>query len=77
MAKSTIVPLTQEQFQTITPILKKLKYGEALIAQVFPDGLRLKHLTHTQTLAVATALGSDGSISKTAAEANFKRKFTP
>lgn len=69
MTKPIIVPITKKQREVIDPILSSMKGGQALMAQVYGDGMRLKVLTIEQTLAIGKILGGRGA-SSTAKEAN-------
>ena len=69
MAKLIIVPITKKQHEVIDPILRSMEGGQALMAQVYGDGMRLKVLTIEQTLAIGKILGG-GRASSTAEEAN-------
>lgn len=63
---STVVITTTQQRQLIEQLMKKhLEVSGSMLAQVFPDGLKLRVLTPTQTKelypAIAKALGTSVS----------------
>ena len=59
MTNKAKIELTCEQYSQIKHLFFDLKFGESIIAQVFPDGIVMKILDADTALRVNEALGSN------------------
>lgn len=60
--KTFVIDITENQRWALDPYTKSIKPGEALIAQVYGDGMRVKKLTAEQSLTVTTALMGEAVV---------------
>lgn len=70
MKKAILISLSSSQKQVVMPILATVKDGAALMAQIYPDGMRIKAITVKQAAAIGKILGSTGRMARTAHEAH-------
>lgn len=59
MTRRCIVPLTDEQRALLKPLLDSLQPGETILAQVYPDDMRVQVVPAHLTAAIRRATGAE------------------
>lgn len=55
---AVLIEFTPEQYEIVSPIVMRLKEGEAMVAQVYVDGFRMIPLDKQAAERVRIAIGS-------------------